>query len=48
MDNSTIPEKGLDERFHERRPEERPKLEREDNMRLDFFCLLLSRRGGRD
>jgi hypothetical protein len=46
MDNSTIPKKVVDERFHGRIPEERPKLGREDNMRLDF-CLLLSRRGSR-
>jgi hypothetical protein len=46
MDNSTIPKKVLDEEFHGRRPGERSKLRREDNMSLDF-CLLLSRRGWR-
>jgi hypothetical protein len=46
MDNFTIPKKVLDERFHGRRNEERPKLGREDNMRLEF-CLVLSRRGWR-
>jgi hypothetical protein len=46
MDNSTIPKKVLDGRFHGRKNEERPKLGREDNMRLEL-CLVLSRRGWR-
>ena len=44
MDNSITPKKVVDERFHGRRSVERPKLRREENMRLDF-CLLLSIRG---
>jgi hypothetical protein len=41
-----MPKKVLDEGFHGRRPGERSKLGRKDNMSLDF-CLLLSRRGWR-
>jgi hypothetical protein len=46
MDNSGIPKKVLDGKFHERRPVGRPRLRWEDNIRRDSL-LLLNIRGWR-
>jgi hypothetical protein len=46
MDNSRIPKKALDAKFHGRRPVGRPQLRWEDNMRRDSL-LLLNIRGWR-
>jgi hypothetical protein len=46
MDNSRIPKKVLDGKFHGRRPVGKPRLRWEDNIRRDLL-LLLNIRGWR-